>query len=812
MKAGLLFLGYYIFIALHLSAQVVNFTGKVVDRLTREEMEGVRVMVANTSYGALTDTTGSFTLEIQNISSDSVRLVVSQLGYTTRRISIALKQGIQEPIYIALSPLSYLSQDVMITASKGVAQYQQDIPVSISVIRPDFIDLQSSPEVTKILNRIPGVDEQDGQINIRGSSGYAYGVGSRVMVAIDGIPLLSSESTGALTNLIPVDNISQIEVLKGASSVLYGSGAMGGVINIITTDPPRQPQTSVRLRGGIFDSPSNNALDWDGDAHAYQTSAHIYHARKVGNLGVSLQTDLIKDSGYMQATDRESFRGLLRLDYEPTSVPGLSAKLQVISFVDSGGSTLYWRSYEPDSKFVQSGANTILELSGGALTPTEDAGGNRKQFKTQWSIDPTIKYLSPGGDLLWYRGRFLTNKNNNDANQSNNNSIFYHDLMYQRNLGGIFSWIGGVALTHSVARGDSLFGGVADINGQRLVGDGEHRGHSLGLYTQWEGDLGKLHTSLGFRWERVKVDTLPVESRPILRAGINYELRRGTNFRASFGQAFRVPSVAERFTNTTGGGLIIQPNPDIKSEKGYSAELGIRQGFKLQQNDLLLGGYLDLAAFQMEYDNMIEFGLDTLILTAGSSGINTDVAFTTINVANARIRGLELTGMGQLQWHKWTFGFSGGITWIDPKDLNAVPEERQLDLSDYPENLLQLITDIQNPNIVDQPETLKYRARELVRLSLTLEYDKWMISTNFRRRSFIEQIDQYLYVVVDGLSDFRQKHPHGENIWDVIFSYQPTPAHQFSLNIDNAFNEEYLVIPGTLAPQRFYSIQYLFRI
>ncbi len=812
MKKGLLFFGYYLFITLHLSAQVINLTGKVVDSLSNSEMEGVRVMIANTSYGTFTDSSGSFSLKIYDRPSDSVQLVISQLGYTRKRIPIQLVSGTWEPVHIALSPLSYLSQDVVITASKGIAQYQQDIPVSISVIRPDFIDLQSSPEVTKILNRIPGVDEQDGQINIRGSSGYAYGVGSRVMVAIDGIALLSSESTAALSNLVPVDNISQIEVLKGASSVLYGSGAMGGVINIITTDPPRNPRTSVRLRGGIYDTPANKALDWDGGAHAYQASAHIYHARKVGDLGVTLQTDLIKDSGYMQATDRESFRGLLRLDYEPASVPGLSARLQVISFVDSGSSTLYWRSYAPDSNFVQSGSDTVWEVSGGGLTPTEDSGGNRKQFKTQWSVDPSVKYLSPNGDLIWYRGRFLNNQNTNDTDQSNHNSIFYHDLMYQRNLGRFFSWIGGIAFTHSVVRGDSLFGGTANINGQTLVGDGRHRGNSTGLYTQLEGELGKLHISLGFRWERIKVDTLPVESRPILRAGINYELRRGTNIRASFGQAFRVPSVAERFTNTTGGGLVIQPNPDIKSETGYSAELGIRQGFKLQRNDLLLGGYLDLAGFQMEFDNMIEFGLDTLILTAGSGGINTDVAFSTINVANARIIGIELTGMGQIQWHKWTFGFSGGVTWVDPMDLNAVPEERQLDLSRYPENLLQLITDIQNPNIVDQPETLKYRARELVRLSLTLEYDKWMISTNFRRRSFIEQIDQYLYVVVDGLSDFRQKHPHGENIWDIIFSYQPTPSHQFSFNIDNALNEEYLIIPGALAPQRFYTLQYTFRI
>ncbi len=792
--------------------QPTHILGTVSDSITNEGLSGVRIHIENTSFRTISDLNGNYELAISNYPYDSVEIIYVYLGYDTKSIKLSVQDISSVPVTVSLSPSTYLTQDVVITASKGLAQYQEDLPVSISVIQPKFIDLQATPEVTKILNRIPGVDEQDGQINIRGSSGYAYGVGSRVMVAVDGLPMLSSESTGALTDLIPVDNISQIEVLKGASSVLYGSGAMGGVINIITNDQPTKTRTSVRLRGGFFDTPSNEALDWDGDAYAYQASAHIYHTQRFGDLGVTAQTDFIKDTGYRQATDAESFRGLMRLDYAPSGISGLTARLQVISLVDSGGSTLYWRSYLPDSSYNIQGNDSSLKVSGGALTPTEDSGGNRKQFKTQWSIDPSIKYLSPKGDLLWYRGRFLSNKNTNDAEQSNRNSIFYHDIMYKRSWGNIFSWTAGVAFNHSVARGDSLFGGTAVINGREIEGEGKHTGNSLGLYTQVEAEWKKINASLGFRWERVKIDTLPVESNPIIRAGINYEVRKGTNLRASFGQAFRVPSVAERFTNTTGGGLIIKPNPDIQSETGYSVEIGARQGFLSQNNAVKLSGYVDIAGFMMEFDNMIEFGLDTLILTATPGGIGTDVEFTTVNVSNARIKGIEITSMANLTWDNWNLSFSGGITWIDPEDLNAVPDNRLLDLSGYPQNLIQLIADIQNPNIVDQPETLKYRSRQLIRTSLSLNYKQWGLSANFRRRSFIEQIDQYLFVVVEGLGEFREAHPNGENIWDFILSYQPRPQHQFSLNIDNAINEEYLVIPGTLAPQRFFSLQYIFRI
>jgi len=794
----------------HLFSQSPQIIGKVRDAYTLEVLLGVRVQYADTL--TFTDQDGIFRFSVKDSLLAGVKLQFDLLGYENRSLS-RISSLESDTLEVMLQPRSYLSDDVVISASKGLAQNQAELPVSITLVDPAFIDLQAAPEVTEIFNRIPGVEEQDGQISIRGSSGYAFGVGSRVMVAIDGLPVLSSESNGAMTDLIPVDNIARIEVLKGASSVLYGSGALGGVINIITQDPTEQPRTSIRIRGGVYDTPANKALDWDGDASAYEASAHLFHSRKIGEIGLTFQTDFIKNTGYLQGTDTEEFRGLLRLDYSSSSIKGLSARLQILTQLDSSGSTLYWRSYLPDSMQTVQGGNPVWAVSGGALTPTTAPGGNRKQWRTFLAVDPSIRYVSDQGDLLWYRGRYLRNTNANDADQSNQNYIFYHDFYYKKSLlQSRLDWIVGAAFSHGVANGDSLFGGVVNVNGETAVSDGRHAGNSLGFYTQLDGNWGKLKTTLGLRWERFDIDTLAVESRPILRLGTNYELIEGTHIRGSFGQAYRVPSVAERFTNTVGGGLIIRPNPQIQSETGFSAEIGIQQGYRLQNNQMSFSGHIDVAGFWMDFDNMIEFGLDTLKLgIAPRGGISTDVEFTTVNVADARIRGVEVTTINTFEKNKWLATLSGGITFLDPENLNGLPPDQQLDLSGYPDDLLRLINDIRDPEIRDQPQTLKYRSKQLVRLSGSVQYDKWGLSANYRRRSFIDNIDQYLFVVIEGLNDVREKHPNGEQIWDFILFYQPVPQHQLAFNIDNAFNEEYLIIPGTLAPQRFFSLQYQMR-
>jgi iron complex outermembrane receptor protein len=332
------------------------------------------------------------------------------------------------------------------------------------------------------------------------------------------------------------------------------------------------------------------------------------------------------------------------------------------------------------------------------------------------------------------------------------------------------------------------------------------------VYTQLDGKFGPLNTSLGFRYQTVKIDTLDWESRPVFRAGLNYKVAEGTNLRASFGQAFRVPTVAERFANTAGGAILIEPNPTIGSEYGYSVEIGGRQGYRLDNGNLKWEGYLDVAAFQMDYQNMVEFGIRDVSIGFAAGAPRIEAKFTSVNVARARIRGLEFTTINNWSWGEgWQASLSGGLTLTDPVNLNAVPDSQQLDLSGYPNNILRLLDDINDPNIVDQPAVLKYRQRVLVRTSATIGYGRVSLTTNLRYRSFTESIDQFLYAVVPDLGYFRETYDRGDFDATFIGAFDLSDQSTLSVTVDNAFNNEYLIIPGLLAPQRRATLQYLVR-
>lgn len=778
-----------------LRAQTFELKGQVIETETGLPLTGVSILVPSLSMGAFTDQLGNFSMDLPT-GAGEIKLMVSFSGYRTDTLKLTPTGTDMDLGILNLSEQTYSTDDVVITASKGFQQTQADLTASIQVVKSRAIDLQAVPSVDKVISQIPGVDNQDGQINIRGSSGYAYGVGSRVMVTLDGLPLISGDAGAATLDLIPVDNIAQIEVLKGASSVLYGSSALGGVINVVTADPGPTPKTSIRVRGGIYGQPANPALDWDGDASAYTTSAHIFHSRRIGKSSLTLQGNFIKDSGYRQNTDTEEYRGLAMWRWQP--IDGLTVGLNASIAIDSSSQILYWRSYHPDTT-IENGETIV---SGGALTPTLDNGGFRRQFKREIAIDPVVKYLTKGGQLIWYRGRYLNNRNTNNTNQSSDNSIFYNDLLMQTALGKNLSWVIGGTYSASSIQGDSLYGGAYVFEGDTIQSTGGHTGQSFGAYTQLDGKFGKLNTSFGVRYEAVQIDDSDFSRLPVFRAGLNYEIVKGTNVRASFGQAFRVPSIAERFANTSGGGILVEPNPSINSERGYSLEVGLRQGLLFKGVTNSLKGYVDVAAFQMRYEDMVEFGVQNVVFPPGS--FIPEVRFSSINVADARISGLEFTTLLEANVQKWTFLVNAGVTLIDPRDLNAVPDSIQMDLLNNPADILNL-------DKVDRPEFLKYRQRTTTRVSATVGFKPVSLTANYRMRSFTESIDQYLYLVVIGLDEFRSLHPNGQQVLDLIASWDITPSQQLSLVVDNVLNEEYTVIPGFLGPQRKFTVQYLVR-
>jgi outer membrane cobalamin receptor len=779
-----------------LQAQQITVQGKVMDGISNIPLPSATVYSVDDKRGTLTDEDGNFTFQLNSRPTLTIR--TTYLGYDTLLTTVNTVQG--KTVYkveMEILEEGVTIKGTVITAGRHL-QNVEDVPVSMLIISQEEADVQATTTIEKVLEQAPGVDIKDGQPNIRGSSGFAYGVGSRVMIMLDGLPLLSADASFAQFDMIPVDNIAQVEIMKGAASVLYGSSAMGGVINVITNDAGPEPVTSVRIRGAVYDKPANPFLDWDGTSSAYQSSMNIFHSRRIKSASITGLLDLVKDSGYRQGVDKEQFRTMFMLKFKPENVQGLSFGVNTSFKLDSSGAMLYWKGYHPDTTirtiYPGQGLPPTMDtvLSGGGLAA--DPSSLRKQVNTRLTFDPFVKYLTPKGNILNYRGRMLRTWNTNSSNQSNANAVYYNDFQYSTHLTDSINWVTGFTGIFNTIRGDSLY-------------DGKHYSLNTAAYTQLDLRHKKWNLTFGARYDFFLIDGDKTESSPVFRAGLNYNAWPGFNVRASAGQAFRSPSIAERYTSTIGGGLVVGANPDLVVEKGYSAEVAVRQGFRFgDAKKPTVFGFLDAAAFMMDYNNMIEFGLDTV---TGTPPLYTPV-FAAINIADTRITGVEVTTLVQVNKGKFDLNFSGGITYIEPINKNPTPDSALLDFR-YDmtgQERFEMLDAWLSKERQDNPRALKYREKLTVRASATVGLGKMWLTSNFRAKSQILAYDEFLNFAIVGVDEFyKTVQTKGYEIFDFILGYNFAERSVLSFHIDNAFNEEYLIIPGFLAEQRKYSVQ-----
>ncbi len=226
------------------SAQV---SGIVRDR-SGEPVIGAKVIASNGSK-ALSKVDGSFTLVVKE-SDFPLTIVTSSLGFVTDT-SLVHASG---TITIELSEPLQNIETVVVTAGRRTQEIEE-VPISMEIIRPELIENKGITNLEDAVTQTPGVYAMDGQVSIRGGSGFAYGAGSRVMLLWNGMPLLSGDAADTKFNAIPMECASQVEVLKGASSVLYGSGALNGIISLTEREPGLKGELRTKYQFGVYYTP-----------------------------------------------------------------------------------------------------------------------------------------------------------------------------------------------------------------------------------------------------------------------------------------------------------------------------------------------------------------------------------------------------------------------------------------------------------------------------------------------------------------------------------------------------------------------------
>jgi iron complex outermembrane receptor protein len=343
-----------------------------------------------------------------------------------------------------------------------------------------LIENKNTTDIQTVMDQIPGVNITDGQANIRGGSGWSYGAGTRVLVMVDDMPLISGDAGQVQWKLIATENINQVEVIKGASSALYGSSALNGVINIRTAFPSQNNinknklpgYTKVNMHFGLIDKPERAELNWNGEKRRAFKGIEFLHSMKIDNLDLSLGGNIFSDDGYryLEVTDRKRFN--LNSTYKSKKTLGLSYGINANFLFQTTGSAIVWdgldRAYIPLNEEI-----------------TTTAGDT-------YNIDPFITYIYKNNRHS-LRTRYLKVINDNstkgmDEGQDNESETLYSDYQWQKNIKKL-----GLQLTTGTT--NEIVFARSDL----FQGNNTRKNHSL--YTQLDKKIGKLNISFGGRFE-----------------------------------------------------------------------------------------------------------------------------------------------------------------------------------------------------------------------------------------------------------------------------------------------------------------------
>lgn len=223
-------------------SQTHDFRGSVSDLDSRQPLPGINVIVIDSPLGAATDSDGIFIIE--NLPTGSYTLMVSAIGYETKYVKIS--NPAPTPILIKLKETFFQMNSVVVTGTRS-EKIHLNTPIATEVITTQDIDDSGARDLGELLEQRAGVSvsssvEGGNIVNVLGmDSKY-------VMILVDGQPIIGKFNNRDMLNQVTVSNIEKVEIVKGPGSSLYGSEAMGGVINIITRSDKSELPFTIGLR------------------------------------------------------------------------------------------------------------------------------------------------------------------------------------------------------------------------------------------------------------------------------------------------------------------------------------------------------------------------------------------------------------------------------------------------------------------------------------------------------------------------------------------------------------------------------------
>ncbi len=707
-----------------LTAQhTASISGHISDSETGLPLAGANVLIKDTYSGTASDNNGNF--KLTHLAPGQYTLVITMMGYQ-KIISrpLTVNENINETVNFQMLFDVLASPQVVVTASRKV-QDIMEAPVAVTVLGQRQIMNKAATTLEEVLPYQAGISIVKDQINIRGANSYSLGAGNRSLLLLDGVPLLGSAAGNITWAVVPTSEIARVEVVKSSGSAQYGSGAMGGVINIITRNTPAQPETRVQLKAGQYSEPKYHQWHWRSTPGRFH-NLEISHARPFGSHGFWLRLQQRQtDSYYLLGwKDALNLTGKLKLNFGSRYNATLFANL----LADRSGISSLWKNpaapfdaptgYEDDTF-----TGTKMNLSG--------------SMNIIYSPDVIMKLRSSYYHVHWQNSGLT----NNDRSLEQK---LFAEYQVATNWGQTLNTTAGMVAQR------------ASIDARIF---GEHSTYSGAVYFLLQKRLiAPLNLSLGGRYESYWVDDDLLDQTLSPQIAVNYNPSPLVALRASLGHGFRVPTVAELFSQSQLSVFKIRPNRNLVVETSLSSEVG---GTLIMPGKGAVSALkLDASFFSTSYRQMIEpviFRADTIHFE---------------NITDALVTGAELSLSGSFFDNLLTAGVA--YTWLDPLELD------------------------QDGAVTD---TLSYRFRHSLSTQSTVTWKNFSCVVEYRFASRMDRVE--LFQENDKTGADRRVPVH---IYNIGFGYQVNNL-EFRLRVENLLQYYYVDLERNMGPERSLSLQ-----
>ncbi len=598
--------------ALALSAATLGAQGFVALHGTVHDDQGApighaQVGLRGTTLFTRSDASGRYRLA--QVPTGTVHVRVDAVGYAGLDTVVAISaDSASVDFRLRFSPLTLAPVSTVI---EKLPHFGERPATSVAQVSERDLDRRAVNTVDEAVDHVAGIQFVNGQINIRGSTGYIQGLNSRVLLTVDGVPMNQGDRGGIDWDLLAVDEIESVDVLKGAGSSLYGSAALGGVVNVTTRDVPNGLHSRLRLTGGAYADPPYAIWQFRGSP-GLQGGADLSASYGNDVAGGSIAVGDRHSDGYRQQDSEDHFHMAGKTRWEPSQ--GVR--------VDISGAWAVNRYDVPLSWCERGGCDDRGQVFQPFMIDTTERGArtdSRKAYlaaQIRSTVSPEFAWQARGS---WLRTHFI-------------------DLRRRANEYGIGDRFGTEARieSHPDTNRSVLVGAEATFS--RVASDifGSHTQAEVAAYGQSEQQVGRARFSGGARLDFLAVDGGSLTAVASPRIGITIPTDRrehdGGILRASLGRGFRAPTMAERFVHTFALGFEVIPNPNLHPETAWSFEIG-------HTTAPVLGTFrVDAALFWTEAQQLIE---PTLVLVVDSVTKDTTPKIQLQNLARARIAGLD---------------------------------------------------------------------------------------------------------------------------------------------------------------------------